>query len=274
MFQMIRNGSLEYLKAPALDSFDFLIHAFCTRRGGVSKGPFSSLNVSSRGGDDRGSVRQNFERIASAFGFSAGNLLPIHQVHSDAIWIVDQRVSSSEGNQPPDFDAVVTGRPAIALCIKTADCVPILLADPVRRVIGAVHAGWKGTALRIAAKTADTLIRRFDASPRDIRALIGPSIGPCCYEVDLPVFEAMAGHTGQSSFFARVPDRQRWMLDLPLANRIQLLDRGILPEHIFSTGLCTSCRKDIFFSHRREAGQTGRQLNFIMLRGDATAACS
>jgi len=270
---MIRKGPLKYLKAPSLDPFDFLIHAFCTRRGGVSKGRFSSLNVSDREGDDGGSVRQNFERIASSFGIAAVSFLPIHQIHSDGIWVIDRPIPPSGGSPPPDFDAVVTDQPAIALCIQTADCVPILLADPVRRVIGAVHAGWKGTALRIAEKAADVFVRRFESNPRDILALIGPAIGPCCYEVDPPVLEAMAGHPEQDAFLAPVPDRQRWMLDLPMANRIQLLDRGFRPENILSSGLCTSCRTDFFFSHRREAGQTGRHLNLIMLRSDAAAAC-
>lgn len=272
MLRMIRKGALPYLKAPSLDPFDFIIHGFCTRRGGVSRERFSSLNVSDREGDDAGSVRRNFGRIASAFGFSAGAFLRIRQVHGDGIRVLDQE-PPREGD-PPEIDAVVTGRPAIALCIQTADCVPILLADPARRVIGAVHAGWKGTALKIAEKTADTFIRRFGSSPGDILALIGPAIGPCCYEVDSPVFEALAGHPRQESFLARIPDRQRWMLDLPLANRSQLLGRGIPSENIHSSGLCTSCRQDLFFSHRRERGQTGRQLSFIMLCGDPPAAAT
>ena len=274
MLRMTGKGPLKYLKALSLEPFDFLIHAFCTRQGGVSKGSFSSLNVSDREGDDAGCVRQNFERIASAFGFSPGNFLPIRQVHGDGIRVLDREPAIFEDNPPPQIDAVVTDRPAIALCIKTADCVPILLADPIRQVIGAVHAGWKGTALGIAEKTVDTFVRRFASKPQDILALIGPAIGPCCYEVDSPVFEAMAGHPQRAAFFSRIPDRQRWMLDLPLANKIQLLDRCLRPENILSSGLCTSCRQDLFFSHRRDRCQTGRHLNFIMLRGDLPAGCS
>lgn len=274
MLRLTGKGPLQYLKAPSLDPCDFLIHAFCTRRGGVSKGSFSSLNVSDREGDDADSVRQNFERIASAFGFSPGNFLPIRQVHGDGIRVLDREPAPFEDNPPPQIDAVVTDRPAIALCIKTADCVPILLADPIRRVIGAVHAGWKGTALGIAEKTVDIFVRRFASNPQDILALIGPAIGPCCYEVDSPVFEAMAGRPQSAAFFSRMPHRQRWMLDLPLANKFQLLDRRIRPEYIFSSGLCTSCRHDLFFSHRRDRVQTGRHLNFIMLRGDLPAGCA
>ncbi len=274
MLRMTRKGPLKYLKAPSLEPFDFLIHAFCTRRGGVSEGLFSSLNVSDREGDDADSVRQNFERIASAFGFPPCTFLPIRQVHGDGIWILDREPVPSGDKEPPQIDAVVTDRPAIALCIKTADCVPILLADPIRQVIGAVHAGWKGTALRIAEQTVDVFVHRFASSPRDILALIGPAINPCCYEVDSPVFEALAGHPQSASFLDRMPDRKRWMLDLPLANKIQLLDRGIRAENILSSDLCTSCRQDLFFSHRRDRGQTGRHLSFIMLRGNQPATCT
>jgi len=274
MFRIARKGPLKYLEAPVPDSFDFLIHAFCTRLGGVSEGPFSSLNVSAREGDDAGKVGQNFERIASAFGVAAGQFLLINQVHQDGVWVIDRPAQWSGDPAPPAFDALVTNQPGAALCIKTADCVPILVVDPVRRIIGAVHAGWKGTALRIAEKTIDAFVRSFESSPQDLLAFIGPAIGPCCYEVDAPVFKALAGHRGQASFLNQVRHGNRWMLDLPLANKIQLLNRGMLPENVFSAGLCTSCRKDIFFSHRREAGQTGRQLNFIMLCGAAAEDAS
>ena len=265
MFRIAQKGPLKYLESPDLDGCDFLIHAFCTRQGGVSKGHFASLNVSIREGDDADKVHQNFEMIASAFGFTAKQFLLVNQVHQDGIWVIDRPDPLSGDDPPPAFDALVTNQPGTALCIKTADCVPIFLVDPVRRIIGAIHAGWKGTALKIAEKTTDTFVRCFESSPRDILAFLGPAIGPCCYEVDEHVFKTMADHPQQKSFFYQARNRERWMLDLPLANKLQFLNKGILPEHILSADLCTSCREDLFFSHRREAGQTGRQLNFIML---------
>ena len=154
----------------------------------------------------------------------------------------------------------------MALCIKTADCVPVFLADPVRRVIGAVHAGWKGTALQIVEKAVREMVQRFGARPSDLFAAIGPAIGPCCYEVDAAVYQAMSHHASRTAFFHTGRQDGRWMLDLPLANRHQLLRCGLLPERIRTADHCTACHPDLFFSHRAQGGNTGRQLNFIMIR--------
>jgi hypothetical protein len=154
----------------------------------------------------------------------------------------------------------------LALCIKTADCVPVFLTDPVLQIIGAVHAGWKGTALLITEKAVREMVRRFGTRPSDLFAFIGPAIGPCCYEVDNAVYQAMGRQSAHGAFIHAGLQAGKWMLDLPLANYHQLLHAGLLPEHIQTAGLCTACHPELFFSHRAQGGDTGRQLSFIMIR--------
>jgi YfiH family protein len=162
-------------------------------------------------------------------------------------------------------DAIVTDKPGVAIGIKTADCAPVLLFDSQRQVIAAVHAGWRGTALGIAGKAVRVMAERFRTRPEDLSAVVGPSIGPCCYEVDTPVFEALS-ERGYADRVLRPGDREgRWMLDLPFANRLQLEEEGVAPGRISAAGICTCCREDLFFSHRRDGTKTGRHLNFILL---------
>jgi YfiH family protein len=266
MFRIAQIASIKYLECLAEKELDFVIHAFCTRQGGVSGGSFASLNVSAREGDGSDHVRLNFERIAAAFGISVSQFLLVCQVHRDGVWVIDSETPLPVHDPPPELDAIVTDRPGVALCIKTADCVPVFLADPVRRVIGAVHAGWKGTALQIVEKAVKEMVQRFGACPSDLLAVIGPSIGPCCYEVDTGVYQAMSKHPERDSFFHACREEGKWMLDLSLANRYQLLSCGLLPENIRTADHCTACHPDLFFSHRAQGGNTGRQLNFIMIR--------
>ncbi len=265
MFRIAQKASIKYLECLAEKELDFVIHAFCTRQGGVSGGSFASLNVSAREGDGNDHVRLNFEMIAAAFGMSVSQFLLVHQVHRDGVWVVDGGTLLSAHDPPPEYDAVVTDRPGFALCIKTADCVPVFLVDPVRRVIGAVHAGWKGTALQIVGKAVREMIERFGARSADLSAIIGPAIGPCCYEVDTAVYQAMSNHPERDSFFHASREEGKWMLDLFQANRLQLIRSGVPAPCIRQTDLCTACHPELFFSHRAQGGNTGRQLNFIMM---------
>ncbi len=260
------------MEAAPLRESDFLVHAFCTRLGGASDGSFASLNFSSRVGDSEENVNKNGAILAEAFNLSAGQFLVMNQMHGDGIWVLKGSDAEALPSSliPPigkrQFDALITDRPGIAIGIKTADCVPILLADRVRRVIGAVHAGRLGTALNIAGKAVDAFVEGFSSRKTDIIAAIGPSIGRCCYQVDAAVCGDFVSRAGGSSFLYPCAEEGRWMLDLPSLNRFHLEERGIPPENISSSGLCTSCRSDLFFSHRRDMGRTGRHLNFIMVK--------
>ncbi|MFA7463645.1 MAG: peptidoglycan editing factor PgeF [Syntrophales bacterium] len=261
--QLVRRGQVGYFESPLLAAYGRLLtHAFFTRHGGVSSGQYSSLNFSSKEGDTAENVSRNLEIAASSLGFSAADFLLVRQVHGDGIltW---------NGNRPPVeplmYDGIVTSSTGIALCIKTADCVPVLLADPVKKIIGAVHAGWRGTAARIVQKAVLVMQREYSCRPENILASEGPAIGPCCYEVDESVIRAMCDRSW-AGFVHKGKRPDRWMLDLAGINGVQLHEAGLPPGNISIGPVCTSCRTDLLYSHRAESGRTGRSLNFIMLK--------
>lgn len=267
MFHFRTQGTFTYLQSENFGQFDFLTHAFCTRLGGTSPAPFASLNVSVRRGDRPENVRRNREIITKTFGFSADRLLLAHQSHGDDFYIPGKTGDLSPG-MVLECDGFITDRPGVALCVKTADCVPVLLVDGKRQVVAAVHAGWRGTALGIAGKAVRLFQEHFSSQPENLWAAIGPSIGPCCYEVDEKVQREFAHQQDGNNVLKAAAKKDRWMLDLILANRRQLEEAGIPAAQISAAELCTSCRRDAFFSHRGEGETTGRQLNFIMIRED------
>ena len=215
-------------------------------------------------GDREEDVLRNLTLVKEAFAIPDGRLILMRQVHGDRIRVIDEDGPCPEGL--PECDGLITDRPGVALGIRTADCVPLFFVDRIRRVIGAAHAGWRGTALGIAARMVETLAERFSSRPEDILAVIGPAIGPCCYQVDAPVFEAFSAMPGADLFLRPCPEKGRWMVDLALANRLQILAAGVPSENIFASGLCTACRQDLFFSHRAAGGRAGRQINLLMLQ--------
>jgi len=264
MFRFAQRDAIQYLEAEAISALDFVTHAFCTRLGGISEGPFSTLNTGFLVGDREEDVRRNLALIGKAFAIPAERLVLMGQVHGDRIFILD-----GDGPPPgsiPECDGMITDQPGVALGIRTADCVPLLFVDRVRRVIGVAHAGWRGTALRIASRMVDLFEKRFSSRVEDILIAVGPAIDVCCYQVDAPVYAAFSLRPGADRFLHPCPEEGRWMLDLASANRIALMERGAPEGNILSAGHCTACRRDIFFSHRASHGCTGRQMNFLMLR--------
>jgi polyphenol oxidase len=265
MFRFSRRGGIDYWEAGELSALGFVDHGFCTRRGGVSRGPFSSLNVSYRVGDREEDVRRNLAIVGEAFAIpQQGRLVLMGQVHGDRIRVID-------GDEPPPAcmpacDGLITARPDVALAVRTADCVPLFFVDRVRRIIGVAHAGWRGTALGMAARMVDAFVEGYASRCEDILIAIGPAIGPCCYQVDAPVHAALTTRGGTGRFLRACRERDRWMLDLESANRLQMMERGVPGENIRSAGLCTACRRELFFSHRASRGRSGRQINVLMLR--------
>jgi len=267
MFVLKKKGSVEYFAVTVWNAYPAITHAFCTRRGGISADPYASLNMSRKEGEAEANVSANWDIAAAAFGLAGGQFFRISQVHGEGILVIDGEGFRSPTDRPPEYDAVITNRPGLALCILTADCVPVLMFDRAKRVVAAVHAGWRGTALNISGRVATMFRERFRSRPEDLLAAVGPAIGPCCYEVDEAVYGAMAGHPHRDELFCPQVPAGRWKLDLPLANRRQLEEAGIPGENICTANLCTSCHRGLFFSHRGEGGTTGRLLNFIMWNG-------
>ncbi|MDD5167920.1 MAG: peptidoglycan editing factor PgeF [Syntrophales bacterium] len=259
-----RKGAITCIQAPSLERFDFLTHAFCTRLGGVSTGPFAELNISPVEGDAPENIRENRRILSNSLEIGNGRLFLLSQVHGADVLIMDH--SYGDYKTPPAYDAVITDQSDVALSIRTADCVPIFLLEPERRIIANIHAGWKGTARNIAGKVIAAMVEHFGVAASGIIAVIGPAIGPCCYEVDGPVMEALGPWQEEAGVCRPAAKEGRFLLDLPAVNRSQMIRAGIPAENISLTNLCTSCRGDLFFSHRRDRGKTGRQINVIMLK--------
>lgn len=245
-------------------------HAFSTRAGGVSVSPFDSLNLGRLVGDDPAAVDENLRRFRAALGLGARPLVTVRQVHGDRVVHVraDRRaavLSDARGGSPLDgeveADALVALE-GVAVGVRVADCVPILLHDPETGAAAAVHAGWRGTVSRIVLKTLAILVAEYGVRAGDVRAAIGPAIGACCFEVGDDLAERFAADPAFGPSTLR-PGPARSHVDLFEANRRLLLAGGLLPANVEQVGGCTSCRGDLFFSHRRDAGRTGRHLAAI-----------
>ncbi len=233
-------------------------HGFPTRSGGVSQGPYASLNAGLNTGDDRTHVEQNLRLVAEAATVAAANLFTVSQVHGDAVLEVGE-VPAAAGLRAPvgEADALWTGREGRAVGVKTADCVPILLCDPVGLRVAAVHAGWRGTYSRIVEKAVEALTAA-GSRPGDLRAAVGPSIQSCCYEVGPDLAERFEEAFGPGVVVAG----ERPRLSLQLAVRQSLERVGLEPGQIELLPQCTHCDAR-FYSHRRDRGVTGRHLSFI-----------
>lgn len=268
-FRRHEKNGLVYFTAPPLDETGLVKHAFSGRKGGVSRGKYESLNLSILTEDCQDSVMENRARFVKALGIPQSCLVGAHQVHGDRIYKVISADQGKGAYNPdtviPATDALITNEPGIALTGFFADCVPVLLLDPVNRAIALVHAGWRGTVAKIAAKTAAAMHDNFGTMPGELLAAIGPSIGPCHYQVDRPVIEkvqqAFPG-VWQDLLDAFSPDGHA-QLNLWEANVLQLEQAGVPRDNITVTGLCTYCERQTFFSHR--AKMAGRQAALIML---------
>ena len=202
------------------------------------------------------------EKLAETLNINTLDLTHAEQVHEDKIAIIDE---NTKGKVAKGCDALVTAAPHIPLVIRTADCVPIFLLDPKTKSIALVHAGWKGTLLKIAEKTIQTMRKSFGAQASDILAAIAPSIGECCYEVKKDVIEQLKGSEKNWKEFVTTSKENKWHLNLSKLNISQLLRAGIQEKNITTSKSCTSCEKDMFYSYRRDREKTGRMYGLIML---------
>jgi len=245
---------LSYFETPEWVKLDWIQHAFLTRHGGVSLPPYDSLNLSDKAGDREEFVSQNRKLIATTFGFDLRHLILLDQMQQDQILLLKESINTPAS--PLQYDALITNSPNIYLGIQTADCLPIFMVDPKKKVIAAVHAGRQGTVLHIAAKVLKKMREVFGCITGDLLIALGPSIGPCCYEIDRKVF------LPEWEIFSAAKGSGKWMVDLPQINIAQMEGEGIEEKQISRINLCTRCHHDLFFSYRKE-GRTGRQLSFI-----------
>ena len=223
-------------------------HGLSTRRGGVSDGPYDSLNLGSASGDSKSNVEENRRRFFEAMGISAEHVAIPGQVHGDRI----QRVR--DPGDYPETDGLLTDVQNLALIVQVADCLPIYMYDATRRAMGMIHAGWRGTLLSISSKAVSAMKKHFGTNPRELQVFLGPSSGPCCYEVSEDMSRCFSKQT--------ISDGK---LNLWLCNADQLVAVGVRSERIAMSQLCTVCHNDIFFSHRASGGRTGRMMAVLML---------
>jgi YfiH family protein len=256
-------NSAQFLAFSPFQKAQFITAAVSTRMGGVSHNPYHSLNLAYHVGDAREATAENRRRFCDALGVELSSLVVSQQIHGDRIAVVDDslagRGSHSHADAIPDTDGMITRSRSIALAVLTADCVPVLVVDPVREVIGIAHAGWRGTLGMIAAKTVLRMRDAFGTEPVDCLVALGPSIGPCCYEVDGRLISQFQRSFGKETCV------KGNRLDLKRAIEIQLVNIGVERCNISSEELCTACNRDLFYSYRAEGGRTGRMMSVIKL---------
>jgi len=303
-WKLRRRSGLQILESPSLARLNWLTHGFSTRPGGASElitnrdganarkqSPTEKvLNLGFTDWDSRDRVLQNRGKFFAALGASKMRVVALRQIHSDIVHVVSA-AQAPQGEQALQGDALITREPGVLLTIQTADCIPILLADTRERAVAAIHSGWRGTAQRIAEKALGRMQMEFGTRPQDVLAALGPGIGGCCYEVGHEVvkeftakfssardwftgpFDALENGNNDPNWLpwltmrppGHAPPAPRAHLDLLAANRAILTGAGIAPKNIFSSGFCTACRGDLFFSYRREH-TTGRLMAAIGIR--------
>lgn len=284
--QLHFSNDVPYYTFSSLSAFPELIHAVSTRRGGVSKPPFATLNLTWASGDDPQAVEKNHRRLCAALNVRRETLVSPQQVHSAEV----RRVGAKDrGSFIPGCDALITDESGVALLLRFADCVPILLYDPQRKAIGLAHAGWRGTVAGMAQAAVQAMVEALGSQPGDLVAALGPAIGPCCYQVGPDVaaaveaaFGADNGLLSSPAWSAEKPRKRKspslsapsalpltsrpesLHFDLWSANERQLRNAGV--QQIEVAGLCTACHSDEFFSYRAENGRTGHHGALIRLR--------
>jgi len=278
-----RSGGLQILQLAPFAKIPWLVHGFSMRLGGTSVLDGEKvLNLGFMEWDSREAVIENRRLFQSALAAKGLTLLPLKQIHSDVVQLFSKPAAA-----PPKGDASLTNTPGLLLGVQTADCVPILLVDPKKRVVAAVHAGWRGTLARVAQKTIGRMQLEFGCRPVDILAALGPSIGPCCYEVGVELVSKFTAQFADAhNYFDEPrtgdePNPIQWLnmappghqpppknvhLDLRGANRSQLIASGLRPNNIDSADLCTACCSDLLFSYRREGPLSGRLMSVTGVR--------
>jgi YfiH family protein len=274
---------LQILQLAPFLKLRWLVHGFSTRTGGASTlADDKSLNLSYRDWDKPEHVVENRRKFQSALGAQDLTLVTLKQIHSALL-----RPFSAPPPEPCQGDASASNTPGLLLAAQTADCVPILLVDPRKRAVAAIHAGWKGTLSRIAEKAVGRMHYEYGSKPGDLLAALGPAIGPCCYEVGAEfVSKFTAQFADAAEYFdeprsGEEPNPLEWLnrmppghqppakgvhLDLGKANRSQLLAAGLALKNIFVSDLCTVCRRDLLFSYRREGPLSGRLMSVIGIK--------
>ncbi len=287
---VLNNGDiLEYLAFPVLCNIPEIVHAFSTRMGGVSAKEFATLNFSYIRGDDTGCVTENYRRMAQVFGKDCNAFVTTDQTHTTNIHVVKSEDAGKGITIPRDYtdiDGLITNERGVILSCFFADCVPLYFVDRVKGVIGLAHSGWRGTVNRMGACMVNKMQEEYNCNPADIIACVGPSICQDCYEISEEVavqFREGFWEEESTKLFGEevvsegkyprkdilIPGKtkDKWQLDLWLANLVILRSAGVPLENISVTDICTCCNAPYLFSHRATNGKRGNLGAFLMLKG-------
>lgn len=264
-------GEVVYLTFPLLEPFSWITHGFSTRLGGVSQGEIGSMNLSFGREPGRENVEENHRRMAAAIGYAPENMVFSRQTHTTNIMNVtekDRGLGFTRDRDYNDIDGLITNVPGVVLVTFYADCVPLLLVDPVHRAIGSAHSGWRGTVNNMGKAVVEAMTKAFGTKPEDVVAAIGPSICQDCYEVSGDVIGAFqkAYDPGlwPSLFYEK--ENGKYQLNLQQACFENFLSSGLLPEHISLPDLCTCCNPQLLYSHRASGGKRGNLAAFLTIR--------
>lgn len=260
-----RADKISYFKPEWITETSRLIAGFTTRHGGVSRAPYNSLNLGFGTNDLQAHVDGNRTSFCRSFDLQPHQLLTVKQVHGNDLLLIDEENLDLSHFLSIEADGIITNQPGFMIGVLVADCVPIILYHPGKRVVAAIHAGWRGASSGIIARAVDSMRNHFHCAPEEICAAVGPAIGAHTYEVDRPVREAFRAGSGFWDQISHEVSLGHWQVDLPLSCRLQLEAAGLQTENIDSVQECTCCHQELFFSYRRDAGETGRQLGFVAL---------
>lgn len=267
-------GSVPYLYYPAFEESGIVSHGFSTRLGGVSKDECSTLNLSFARESSRENVKENFRRITQAMGINCNSLVFSNQTHTTNVKVVQEEDRGKGIESPLDYeevDGMITNVPGICLATFYADCVPLYFVDPVQRVIGLSHSGWRGTVGKIGQITIEKMHETYGTKAEDVLAAIGPSICQSCYEVSEEViveFQAQFNRKNWNDLYYK-KQNGKYQLDLWKANELILIEAGVKKEHLSITNVCTCCNSDLLFSHRASHGKRGNLGAFLALKEES-----
>ncbi len=256
MFRLKTDGDLQYYTIDEFEKTGLVKHCFTTRLGGVSKNEYESMNLRFNCDDSRENIIENYRIICDEINIYYKNLVLSHQVHEDNIIKVGKDDCGNGITKPQKFssaDALITAERGVPIAVFGADCVPVYLLDTENAAIGLAHSGWKGTVCGIAAKTAEKMTAEFNSEPKKMLAAIAPSIRLCHFEVGDEVADIFREKFGEDV----LEKHEKYHVNMQLAIKKQLISTGILPENIIDSGICTFCRNDLFYSHRRTGGRRG-----------------
>lgn len=262
-----------YISFPVLSKIPFIKHAFSTRLGGVSCGIFSSMNFGVDAftvKDDPTNILENYMRMADSIGVDPHSLVVSRQVHKTNIRVVEEKDCGKGVFVPTDYeeiDGLITNKPNITLVTKYADCVPLYFVDPKKKAIGLTHSGWRGTVKKIGKVTVEQMNKYYGCDPKDIIAVVGPSICVDCYEIGEEVAEEFKNAFPENweNDILIAKGSGKYQCNLWAANQTVFLEAGLLPENIHISGVCTCCNSDLLFSHRKTEGKRGSLAAFLAL---------